>query len=134
VAPARRHLAGRLEDVEPDGPRAREGDGLHVGVADERRADLALAGQQRDRSRGHAARAQGLDEHRPAARRLLGRLEDRRVARGQGGRRHPEGDGDREVPRGDDADDAAGPVAQVVALPGDLEERGARSSAIAPRA
>ena len=44
------------------------------------------------------------------------------VAGRQGGGGHPQRDRDREVPRRDDAGDAARQVAQVVALARDLEE------------
>ena len=47
-----------------------------VAVPRERRAGLALAGQQRDRAGRHAALAQRLDERERAAGRLLGGLED----------------------------------------------------------
>ena len=70
----------------------------------------------------------------PQAGRLLGGLEDDGVAGGQAGGHHPHGDGDREVPRGDDGDHAARRVVQLVALAGHLEERLAAPRARPPRA
>ena len=42
-------LGGGADDLQADGARAGEGDRVHAGVADERGARLALAGQQRER-------------------------------------------------------------------------------------
>ncbi len=93
------------------------------GSRDERGAGLALAGQQRDRPGRDAGLPQRPDEHDAAAGRLLGGLEDDRVARRQGRGDHPHRDRDREVPRRDDRDDAARRVVHRVALAGNLEER-----------
>ena len=122
---ARRRLRGGAHDLEPDLVRAGERDRVHARVAHERGADVALAGQQGERRRRHAGLAQRLREDERAAGRLLGRLEDDGVAGGQAGGGHPERDRHREVPRGDDGDDAAGLVAQLVALARGLEERSA---------
>ena len=55
-------LGGGADDLEADRLRAGERDRLHAGMADERRADVALAGQQRDRRGRDAAREEGLDD------------------------------------------------------------------------
>ena len=96
---------------------------VHAGMADERRARLARAGQQADRRRRNPAGAQGLGETQRDPRRLLGRLEHNGVTGGERRRRHPARDRQREVPRRDDRDDAARHVAQLVALAGNLEQR-----------
>ena len=93
------HLGRRADDLQPDLAGAGEGDRVHARVPDERGADVALARQQRERVRRHAGLAQRADQQRRAARRLLGRLEDHRVAGGQPGGDHAERDRDREVPR-----------------------------------
>ena len=107
----------------PTGPEPVKAIVCTPGWRDERGAGVALAGQQRERVGRDAGLAQGAHDHEPAARRLLGRLEDDAVARGQAGGRHAHGDRDREVPRRDDRHDAARRVAHLVALAGDLEER-----------
>ena len=48
-------LGGLLDDLQADGAGAGEGDRVHARVLDQRGADLALAGQQRDRVGRHAA-------------------------------------------------------------------------------
>ena len=107
-----------LDDVEADVLGAGEGDERHVGVLDQVGADvLADAGQEGEHARRQPARGQRLDQPRRHRRRLLGRLEEHRVARDQGGRHHPGGDGEGEVPRGDDDADAPALVAQPVVLP-----------------
>ena len=55
---AGRGLGGGAHDVEPDLVRAGERDRVHARVAHERGADVALAGQQRERARRHAGFAQ----------------------------------------------------------------------------
>ncbi len=60
---AGRHLGGAADDLEPDRPRAGERDRVHARVADELRADRALAGQQRQRGGGNAGLAQRAHEH-----------------------------------------------------------------------
>ena len=92
-------------------------------MAGERRARLALAGQQRDRAGGHAAGAQRLDDPQPAARGLLGGLEHDGVAGRQRRGGHPRGDRQREVPGRDHRADAARRVVQLVALAGHLQQR-----------
>ena len=105
------------------------------GSRDERGADVALARQQRERVGRHAPpRAAPRDEHRRAARRLLGGLEDDGVAGGERRGGHPERDREREVPRRDDRDDAARRVAQLVALARHLEQRRGPARARPPRA
>ncbi len=74
---------------------------------------------------GDAAGPQRLDDHRRAARRLLGRLEHDGVARRQARGDHPERDRQREVPRGDDRDHAAGAVVHLVALARHDQQRAA---------
>ena len=91
---------------------------MHARVAHQRGADVALAGQQRERARRHAGLAQRAREHERAAGRLLGRLEDRGVAGRQRRRGHAERDRDREVPGRDDRDDPARVPAHLVALAG----------------
>ena len=122
VALAGRRLRGGADDLLPDRGGAGERDRVHARVGDQPRADLALAGQQRERVGGDARGAQRLDEHVGAARRLLGGLEHDGVAGGERGGGHPARDRDREVPRRDHRDDAARPVAERVALAGDLEQ------------
>ena len=128
------HLGGGADDLEPDLVGAGEGDRVHARVLDQRGADVALARQQRERVRRHARLAQRLDQQRRAARRLLGRLEDHRVAGGEPGGGHAERDRDREVPGRDDRDDAARRVAQLVALARHLEQGSALREVDAPRA
>src|SRR3954470_8950636 len=125
VTLALEHLGGRPDDLQPDLVGAGEGDRVHAGVLHQRGADVALARQQRERVRRHARLAQRLDQHRRAARGLLGRLEDHRVAGGQPRGGHAERDRDREVPRGDDRNHAARRVVQLVALARHLEQGGA---------
>ena len=135
VALAGRRLGGGADDLLPDRRGAGEGDRVHARVGDEPRADLALAGQQRERVGGDARVAQRLDEHVGAARRLLGRLEHDGVAGGERGGGHPARDRDREVPRRDHRDDAARPVAAACCArpaPGAAPRRAASSTA--PRA
>ena len=119
---AGRRLGRGPDDVEPDLVGAREGDRVHARVAHERGADVALAGQQRERRRRHARLAQRARDHQGTARRLLGGLEDHGVAGRQAGGGHPERDREREVPRRDDGHDPAGVPAQLVALAGRLEQ------------
>ena len=116
------HLGGGTNDLQAHRLRSRERDRLHVAMANERGADIALAGQQRDCLGRDSARAQRLHDAQSAPGRLLGGLEHDRVAGGERPRGHPAGDRDREVPRGDDSGDAARDVAQLVALPGDLDQ------------
>ena len=92
-------------------------------MADERRADVAFAGQQRDHRRRHTAGTERLQQSLRAAGRLLGRLQHDGVAGRERGGRHPARDRDREVPGGDHGRDAARDVAQLVALAGDLQQR-----------
>ena len=109
----------------PTGARAGERDHVDARVADERRADLAEAGQERQRLARHARLVQGVHERAGARRRLLGRLQDRRVPGGQRGGGHPAGDRQREVPGRDHRRHAARRVAHRVALAGHLHQRAA---------
>ena len=102
---AGRHLRRAAHDLQPDRARAGERDRVHARVADELRADRPLAGQQRQRARRQAGLAQRAHDRERARRRLLGGLEDDRVAGRQPGRDHPERDRDREVPGRDHGDD-----------------------------
>ena len=73
-------------------------------------------------SSGTPAASQRL--HEPMARRgrLLGWLEDDRVAGGQPGRHQSGGNREREVPRADRRDHPARAVAQLVSLAGQLKQ------------
>ena len=82
----------------------------------------------------HAARAQRLDDAQPAARRLLGGLQDDGVAGRERRGGHAHRDREREVPRRDDRADAARRVAQLVALAGHLQQRRAARRARSRRA
>ena len=123
---AGRELGGPADDLQADRAGAGERDRVHARVADQPRADRAFAGQQRQRVRRDAGLAQRAHEHVGARGRLLGGLEDHRVAGRQPGGDHPERDRDREVPRRDDGHDAARGPAQLVALAGQLDQVGAR--------
>ena len=112
--------AAAAHDLEPDGARAREGDQADPRVADQRRAGVALAGQQPERRRGHAGVVQRLDQRQGAAGRLLCRLQHDRVARRQRRGGHPGGDREREVPGRDHRRDPERLVAHRVALAGRL--------------
>ena len=99
------------------------------GRADERRAGLAVAGQDRDDPVGQLGLLADLGQQQRGERRRLGRLEDRRVAAGQRGRELPRRHQQREVPGHDLADDAerrhlagADAVAQLVGPAGVVEE------------
>ena len=83
VSPAAAH------DLQADRLRAGERDRVHARVAHERGADVALAGQQRQRVGRHAGLAQRPHEHERAAGRLLGRLEHHGVAGRERRRGHP---------------------------------------------
>src|SRR5215210_6168982 len=120
-----RGCAASLTISSPTAPEPVQGDRVHARVLDERRADVALAGQQGDGVRRHAGLAQRPEDHQRAAGRLLGRLEHDRVAGRQAGGDHPERDRQREVPRRDDRDDPARAVGHRVALARHLQERGA---------
>ena len=104
----------------PGRGRAREGDLVHVGVLDQRRAGhLAEPGDDVE----DAGRDAGL-ERQPAEleareRGELGRLQDDRVPGGERGRALAAGDVEREVPGDDHPDDAGRLAAHVV-------ERGVR--------
>ena len=137
VALAVGHLGGGADDLEPDLVRAGEGDRVHARVLDQRGADVALARQQRQRLGRHARLAQRLHEDRRAAGRLLGRLEQHRVAGREAGGDHPERDRDGEVPGRDHRDDAARassaarcarPAPAAAARPGQGRGRRARST------
>jgi hypothetical protein len=116
-------VARGADDLQADRPRAGERDRRHAWVAHQRGAGLAVALQQPDRLGRDAGVAQRLDEHEAAQRRLLGGLEDHRVAGRQRRGDHAGRDRDREVPRRDDRGHAARRVVQAVALAGDLEQR-----------
>ena len=111
-----RRLGGSPDDLEPDRRRAGERDRLHVGMANQRPAGLAVARQQRQCVGRNPGRVQRLDQPERAARRLLGRLEDNRVAGRQRGARHPGRDREREVPRRDHRGHPPGGVAHPVSL------------------
>ena len=115
-----RDLRRRAGDLHPDRHRPGERDRVHPGVGHERRAGVALSGQQRDRRRRHSAGAERLHEHQRASRRLLGRLEHDRVAGGERRGGHPARDRDREVPGRDHRHHAAWSVPHLVSLAGDL--------------
>ena len=119
---AGRHLRGAAHDLQPDRAGAGERDRVHARVADQRRADRPLAGQQRQRARRQAGLAQRPHDRERTRRRLLGRLQDDRVAGRQPGRDHPQRDRDREVPGRDHGDDPARTPAQLVALAGELDQ------------
>ena len=107
-------LGGGRVDLRADVPGARERDQSHPGVVDEPvTGDLAGARHVVQ----HARRQPGLGEEAHELGRdhrgLLGGLEDHRVAGRQGRARHARQDRQREVPRRDDGDHAAG-LPQVV--------------------
>ena len=86
--------------------RAGEADVLHVGVADQRRADLAVPGEHVDDARRDARLLADRGDPQHRHRRLLGRLHHHRAA---GGERRGELEGaghDREVPGQDEGGDA----------------------------
>ena len=88
-------------DLAPDGRRAREGDLVDVGMVDERRAGLAVAGEDVDDAGREADLERQLAEPQRAERRLLGGLQHDRAARGERRAELPGGHQQREVP-GDD--------------------------------
>ena len=122
-------VVGRLrragDDLQPHRGGPREGDGVDARMADEGLSDVALARQQRERVGRHAGLAQRADQLVGATWRLLGRLEDDRVARGEGSRGHARRDRDREVPGRDDGGHATRPVRELVVLARYLHERSA---------
>ena len=94
---------GVLDDRQADRRRAGEGHERHLGPGHQLGADLlAHAGQEGQRPRRHARLQQDLHQAVGDPRRLLGRLEQHGVAGHQRRRHHPAGDGQREVPGGDD--------------------------------
>ena len=101
----RHRLARRSEprgelalDQARDGGRAGEHHAAHALVGDQRRADIARAGQQLQRTGRHAGLEQQLDGHRRDQRRFFGGLGEHRVARRQR-RGHLAGeDRQREIP------------------------------------
>ena len=117
-----RRLRRGADDREPDRARAGEGDRVDARVAHQRLARVAEPGQERDSARGNARLAQRARERVAACGRLLGRLQDDRVAGRERGGRHPAWDRDREVPRRDHRRDAARGVAHRVALAAHLEQ------------
>ncbi len=116
-------LGRAADDLQPDRARPRERDRVDPGVPDEHRAGITVAGHERERTGGNARVAERLDQAKRAAGRLLGGLEDDRVAGGQSSRRHSGRDREREVPGRDDRNHAARPVRHRVALAGDLRQR-----------
>ena len=126
VRPAHRNLGGRPDDLEADGARPGERDRMDAWMADERRPGVPLTGKERHGIRRDTSGAQRLDDHQPAPGRLLGRLEDGRVAGDQRRGDHAHRDRHREVPGRDDRGDAARDVAHRVVLAGHLQERAAR--------
>ena len=76
--------AALLADLAPDHGRAREGDLVDARVVDDRSAGLAVAGQDVRRPRREARLERQLAEAQRGQRRLLGRLQDRRAAGGEG--------------------------------------------------
>ncbi len=92
--------------------------GRHVGVGHQRRPDLlAPTGQEGQYPWGQPARHQGRDQPSGDGRRLLGRLETHGIAGRQCRRHHAGGNGEGNVPRGDDRGHASGLVVHRVHLP-----------------
>ena len=88
-------------------PRAGERDHGHVGMGDDRVADLSPAPvDDVDDAAGDAGLDQQLDEALAESGRVGGRLEDDGVPADERGQDLPRRDRDREVPRRDHADDA----------------------------
>ena len=100
-------LDARLGDA-PAGPdRAGEGDGVDVGMVEHRLADdRAVAHHEVEHALRRAGALEDVDDRVRAARHEIGRLEDDGVAVGERRRDLPGRNGDREIPRRDDADDA----------------------------
>ena len=100
-------VAGRgLDDQLADLGRAGEGDLVDVVVRGQRRARVAVAGDDVEHAVGQAGLLEQLAEAQRRERRLLGRLEDDRAAAGQRGPELPGRHQQREVPRDDLPDDA----------------------------
>src|SRR5207248_6977925 len=99
--------ARRLRDFAPDRLRAGEADPGDARIVEQRVADLrALAHHQVEDPSGKAGLADDLGERPGAAGHQLRGLEYHRVAVAQRRRDLPGRDGDREIPRRDDRDDA----------------------------
>ncbi len=102
-------LRGDLAQIGADGVGAGEGDAGDARIADERIADGAgTPCHEVEHARRQAGLGQNLDEADGAERGETGRLEDDGVAEGEGRGDFPGRDRDREVPGGDDPDDAEG--------------------------
>src|SRR5581483_11030295 len=105
-------------DLAADRDRSRERHLVHVRVVDERRAGLAVAGDDVDGALGEPGLERQLAEAQRRERRLLGRLQHHRAARGQRRRDLPHRHQQRVVPGDDlraDADRLAQRVAEDVA-------------------
>ena len=108
-----------LVDGEPDRLRPGEHDERDIGVFHEAVADvLADAGQEAQHPGRKAASLQRRHQLHGHRGRLLGRLQDDRVAGHEGGAHHAGRDRQREVPRGDHDTDALPLVAQGIGLSG----------------
>ena len=123
------HLAGddavvngrpTLLDAAADVVAAGEQHDVDVGVAHQRLAGLGVAVDQVEDARREAGFLEQLDEALADGRRVLGRLEDGRVAFEQARAEHPQRHGEGEVPRRDDGDDAPRLAAHEGVLLGDL--------------
>ena len=95
----------RLGDPPAHGGGPGEVDHGHVGVADQPLARLDVAGQHLEDARRRPGGREQLGDGQPAAvGRLRGRLDQHGVAQRERGGDHPHAEDEREVPRGDDAD------------------------------
>ena len=100
---------GELGDGPSGGGRAGERDDPDRGVRDQRRADVGAAGQDVQQALGQARLAQQRGDREPAADgRARVRLQHDRVADGERRRDGADREDEREVERGDDADDPHG--------------------------
>ena len=108
---------GDLVEVEPDRLGAGERDDRHIGVLHQASAHvLSEAGQELEDAGCRPRRHERLGQPPRHRRRLLGRLQDHRVAGRQGRHGHPAGDGEREVPGRDHGRDALALVGEPVGL------------------
>ena len=100
-------LTRGLRDALAGADRAGEGDGVDVRAVEHRLADdRALAHHEVEHALRQAGAMQDVDDRPGAARHEVGGLEHHGVAVGERRRDLPGRDGDREIPRRDDADDA----------------------------
>ncbi len=100
--------------------RAGEQDGVDAVVVDDGGAGVAVPLDEVEHAVGDAGVDHHLGDSLATPRRLFGGLPDDGVALDERDRHVPERDGDREVPRGDAADDAARLAAHVGVFRGDL--------------